>query len=145
MTMVYSMVIKTWSTGKTVTSTFVYAGLWLYSPLSIIIDILGIKEGPQLLVIFNNQKTMMLARWQPSLKALPLLVWKLRPKLKFFNSRSNTKVKVTRNTHVKNQSPIFYGFKDMDKVKVFVHTANADPDYGARALTLAPWTFVRAR
>ena len=67
-----------------------------------------------------------------NLKALSLLVRKLWPRLKFFKSRSNFKVKairsqimvpqkglVTRNTHVKYESPITSGKKVMAKVKVF--------------------------
>ena len=51
---------------------------------------------------------------------------------------------VTRNTHVQYESPIDYGKKVMAKVKVFVH-AHADADVDARAMTLAPRTFVPAR
>ena len=46
---------------------------------------------------------------------------------------------VTRNTHLKYESSILNGFKVMAKVKVFVHAADA------RAMTLAPQTFVPAR
>ena len=35
---------------------------------------------------------------------------------------------VIRNTHMKYESSIFNGLKVMDKVKVFVHAANADAD-----------------
>ena len=89
-----------------------------------------------------------------NLKALSLLVRKLWPRLKFFKSRSNFKVKVTRsklmvpcersfirNTHMQYESPISSGKKVMAKVKVFVHASNAD----TRAMTLAPRTFVLAR
>ena len=82
------------------------------------------------------------------MKALSLLVWKLRPRLKFFKSRSNVKVKVTRSkimvpcerfchkyTHMKYESFLFYGLKVMAKVKVFVHAANVDADADGRAMT----------
>ena len=48
---------------------------------------------------------------------------------------------------MKYESSIFNGWKVMTKVKVFVHTANADDDADAdgRAMTLAPRTFVPAR
>ena len=54
---------------------------------------------------------------------------------------------VTRNTHVQYESFISYGKKVMAKVKVFVHTSNADTDADAdtRAMTLAPRTFIPAR
>ena len=58
-------------------------------------------------------------------------------KVKFFKSRSNFKVKVTRskitghvkglvtsNTHVQYESSISVGKKVMAKVKVFVHASN---------------------
>ena len=67
-----------------------------------------------------------------NMKALSLLLTKLWPMLKFFQSRSNFKVKVTRsklwyhvkglvtkNTHVQYESPITSGKKVMAKVKVF--------------------------
>ena len=67
-----------------------------------------------------------------NMKALSLLVRKLWSRLKFFKSRSNFKVKVTRsilwyhvkglvtrNTHVQYESPITSGKKVMAKVKVF--------------------------
>ena len=69
-----------------------------------------------------------------NMKALSLVVRKLWPRLKFFKSRSNFKVKVmrsklwfhvkglvTRNTHVQYESPINSSKKVMAKVKVFVH------------------------
>ena len=80
------------------------------------------------------------------MKALSFLVRKLWPWLKFFKSRSNFKVKVTRsrsqgqklqyhvkgfvteNTHVQYESPISSGKKVMAKVKVFVHATDADAD-----------------
>ena len=37
------------------------------------------------------------------------------------------------------------GLKVMAKVKVFVHAANVHVYTDARAMTLAPWTFVLAR
>ena len=94
-----------------------------------------------------------------NMKALPFLVRKLWPRLKFFKSRSNFKVKATRskawyyekglvirNTHMKYESSIFNGLKVIAKVKVFVYAANADTDADAdgRAMTLAPRTFVPA-
>ena len=67
-----------------------------------------------------------------NMKALSLLVRKLWPRLKFFKSRSNFKVKfqgqklwchvkglVIRNTHVQYESPITSGKKVMAKVKVY--------------------------
>ena len=71
-----------------------------------------------------------------NMKALSLVVRKLRPRLKFFKSRSNFKVArskimvpyqvkglVTRNTHVQYESPITSSKKVMTKVKIFVmHT-----------------------
>ena len=67
-----------------------------------------------------------------NMKALSLLVRKLWPRLKFFKSRSNFKVKVTRsllcyhvkglvtrNTHVQYESPISPDKRVMAKVKVF--------------------------
>ena len=67
-----------------------------------------------------------------NMKALSLLVRKLWPRLQFFKSRSNFKVKVmrsklwchvkgfvTRNTHVQYESPITSGKRVMAKVKVF--------------------------
>ena len=64
-----------------------------------------------------------------NMKAQPLLVRKLWPRLKFFKSRSNFKVKVTRskimvqcersftrNTHVQYESPTTSGKKVMTKV-----------------------------
>ena len=68
-----------------------------------------------------------------NMKALSLLVRKLWPRLKFFKSRSNFKVKVTRSKimvpcerschkdHVQYESPITCGKKVITKVKVFVH------------------------
>ena len=61
------------------------------------------------------------------MKALSLLVWKLWPKLKFFRSRSNFKVKTygtmwkvsSQGIHMQYESPITSGFKVMAKVKVF--------------------------
>ena len=60
------------------------------------------------------------------MKALSLTIQKIRPMKKFFRSRSNFKVKVkrlkmkvpieglvTRNPHVKYESPITYHSKDM--------------------------------
>ena len=44
---------------------------------------------------------------------------------------------------MKYESSIFNDLKVMAKVKVFVHTANTDTD--ARAVILAPQTFVPAR
>ena len=44
---------------------------------------------------------------------------------------------------MKYESYILNGLKVMAKVKVFVYAANADAD--ARAMTLAPRTFVPAR
>ena len=44
---------------------------------------------------------------------------------------------------MKYEYSIFNGLKVMAKVKVYVHTAHADVD--ARAMTLAPRTFVPAR
>ena len=93
-----------------------------------------------------------------NMKALSLLVRKLWPRLKFFISRSNFKVKVTmsniwyhkkglvtRNAHVQYESPITSGLKVIVKVKVFVYASNADADADTRAVTLAPRTFVPAR
>ena len=67
-----------------------------------------------------------------NMKALTLLVRKSWPRLKFFKSRSNFKVKVTRskimvhvkglvkwNTHVEYESSTTSGKKVMAKVKVF--------------------------
>ena len=67
-----------------------------------------------------------------NMKALSLLVRKLWPRLKIFQSRSNFKVKVTRsklwshvkglvtrNTRVQYESSISSGKKVMAKVKVF--------------------------
>ena len=67
-----------------------------------------------------------------NMKAISLLVRKLWPRLKFFKSRSNFKVKVmrskimyhvqgliTRNTHVQYESPITSGKKVIAKVNVF--------------------------
>ena len=51
---------------------------------------------------------------------------------------------VTRNTHVQYESPISSGKKVIAKVKVFVHTSNADADTDTRAMTLAPRTFFPA-
>ena len=87
-----------------------------------------------------------------NMKALSLLVGKLWPRLKFFKSKSNSKVKVTRSNIIvpserychkeyTYESSIFNGFKVMAKVKVFVYAANAN----GRAMTLAPRTFVPAR
>ena len=66
------------------------------------------------------------------MKALPLMVLKLRPMLKFFKSKSKVKSRsqgqklwyhvkglVIRNTHVKYESPTSYGIKVMANVKVF--------------------------
>ena len=66
------------------------------------------------------------------MKVLSFLVRKLWPRLKFFKSRSNFKVKVTRsklwynlkgrvarNTQVQYESAISSGKKVMAKVKVF--------------------------
>ena len=66
------------------------------------------------------------------MKALSLLVRKLWPRLKFFKSRSNLKVKatmsnlryhmkvlVTKNTHMQYENPITFSKKVMAKVKVF--------------------------
>ena len=47
---------------------------------------------------------------------------------------------VIRNTHVKYESPVTSGLKVMAKVKVFVHTTNADAD--SRAMTIAPRTYL---
>ena len=94
-----------------------------------------------------------------NMKALSLLVRKLWPRLKFFKSRSNFKVKVTRSKiimvpcerscHEKYtyEISIFNGLKVMAKVKVFVHAvkADADADADSRAMILAPRTFVPAR
>ena len=52
------------------------------------------------------------------MKALSLLVRKLWPRLKFFKSKSNFKVKVMRSKIM----------KVMAEVKVFVYAANADTD-----------------
>ena len=81
-----------------------------------------------------------------NMKALSLVVRKLRPRLKFFKSRSNFKVKrskimapcenVTKNTHVQYESHISSGKKVIAKVKVFVHASHADAD--GRAMTSAP-------
>ena len=48
---------------------------------------------------------------------------------------------------MKYESSIFNGLKVIAKFKVFVHAANADvdTDADARAMTLAPRTFVPAR
>ena len=46
---------------------------------------------------------------------------------------------------MKYESSIFNGLKVMAKVKVFVYVANADADTDARAMTLAPRTYVPAR
>ena len=50
---------------------------------------------------------------------------------------------------MKYESSIFNSWKVMAKVKVFVHTANADAvanaDVDGRAMTLAPRTIVPAR
>ena len=67
-----------------------------------------------------------------NMKALSLVVRKLWQRLKFFKSRSNFKVKVTRsklwyrvkglvtrNMHVQYESPITCGKKVLAKVKVF--------------------------
>ena len=67
-----------------------------------------------------------------NMKALSLAVRKSWPRLKFFKSRSNFKVKsqgqklryhvkglVTSNTHVQYESPTSTGLKVMAKVKVF--------------------------
>ena len=68
-----------------------------------------------------------------NMKALSFLVRKLWPRLKFFKSRSNFKVKFTKSkitvpckrschkeyTHVQYESPIISGKKDMAMVKVF--------------------------
>ena len=67
-----------------------------------------------------------------NMKALSLVERKLWPRLKFFKSRSNFKVKVTiqklwyhvkgfvtRNTHVQYESPISSDIKVTAKVKVF--------------------------
>ena len=66
------------------------------------------------------------------MKALPFLVRKRRPRLKIFKSRSNFKVNVnrskfwypckglvTRNVHMKYESPTSSGKEAMAKVKVF--------------------------
>ena len=50
---------------------------------------------------------------------------------------------IIKNTHMKYECSICNGLKVMVKVNVFVHAANADAD--ARAMTLAPRTFVPAR
>ena len=56
------------------------------------------------------------------------------------------KGRVIRNTHMKYENSIFNGLKVMAKVKVFVYAANVDAmDADARAMTLAPRTFVPAR
>ena len=82
-----------------------------------------------------------------NMKALPLQVSKLWPRLKFFKSMSNFKVKsskfmvpcvkglVTRNTHLQYESPTSSGLKVMAKVKVFVYAANADTNADTRAMT----------
>ena len=51
---------------------------------------------------------------------------------------------VTRNTHVQYESPVSSGKKVMAKLKVFVHTSNADAEADTRAMTLAPRTFFPA-
>ena len=87
-----------------------------------------------------------------NMKALPLLVWTLWSRLKFFKRRPNFKVKVMRSTitvpserscHKEYTytiwSLITSGTKVMTKVKSFCSRtqAHADP----RAMTLAPPTF----
>ena len=67
-----------------------------------------------------------------NVKALPLLVRKLWPRLKFFKNWSNFKVKVTRSwypwkglvtrsTHVKYESSTYSSSCVIGQVKVFVH------------------------
>ena len=62
------------------------------------------------------------------MKALLNTVQEIQPKLKFLKSRSNFKVKVksqghiTRNLHVKYESPTTYGSRGIAKVKVFPQT-----------------------
>ena len=51
---------------------------------------------------------------------------------------------VTRNTHVQYENSITSGKKGIAKVKVFVHTSNADADADNRAMILAPRTFALA-
>ena len=46
---------------------------------------------------------------------------------------------------MKYESSILNGLKVMAKVKVFVYASNADAEADARAMTLAPQTFVPAR
>ena len=50
---------------------------------------------------------------------------------------------VIKNTQMKYESSIFNSLKVMATVKVFVQEANAEAD--ARAMTLAPRTFILAR
>ena len=50
---------------------------------------------------------------------------------------------VIRNTHVKYESPTSQALRVMTNVKVSVHATDADAD--ARAMTLAPRTYVPAR
>ena len=45
---------------------------------------------------------------------------------------------------MKYKRSILDGVKFMAKVKVFVHASKADADVNARAMTLAPWTFILA-
>ena len=89
-----------------------------------------------------------------NMEALPPLVRKLWPRLKFFKSRSNFKVNVTqcwypwkgldtRNTHVKYESSTYSSSWVIGKVKVFVH-ADMDAHADARGTTIALQTFVPA-
>ena len=88
------------------------------------------------------------------MKALPLMLFKLWPMLKFSkvgqSSRSRSqgqklwyhaKGLVLKNTHVKYESPTSYGLKVMTNVKVFATDVDAD----TRAMTLAPRTYIPAR
>ena len=96
-----------------------------------------------------------------NMKALPLLVRELWPRLKFFKSRSNFKVKVTRskfwhplkglvtmNTHVKYESSTYSSSRVIGKVKVFcacgrAHARrgydNSSTDFRLGELKISTW------
>ena len=79
----------------------------------------------------TNKKILSQGIFMWNMKTLALTVQKLLARLKFSKSKSNSKVKltgskmliytvglITRNTHVKYQSPSTHGWKVISKVKV---------------------------
>ena len=78
-------------------------------------------QGHKVKTFGNHGKVLSQGMYMCNMKALPLLVRKLWPRLKFYRSRSNLKVKATRSTRhmfVKHGCPRRQQSRNMAKISL---------------------------